>query len=155
MIELQAAPKASSQKLGLEKSKRKVARRGGGGTPAYRDENDGTFEGVDAVVDKDRAAQVLADEIGASVLLIVTNVDGVYAGYGTPDERLLERLTVAEALHLLDSGELGRGSMAPKVEAAVAFVAGGTGRRAHIAALDKGLDAVNGRAGTVIVESSD
>jgi len=124
---------------------------GGGGTPAYR-EPDGTFEGVDAVVDKDRAAQVLVDEIGASVLLIVTNVEGVYAGYGTPDERLLERLTVAEALHMLDAGELGSGSMAPKVEAAVAFVAGGSGRRAHIAALDRGLDAVNGRAGTVIVE---
>ena len=124
---------------------------GGGGTPAYREE-DGTFEGVDAVVDKDRAAQVLADEIGASVLLIVTNVDGVYADYGTPDERLVSEMTVADALHMLDTGALGSGSMAPKVEAAVAFVAGGKGRRAHIAALDKGLDAVNGRAGTVIVD---
>ena len=124
---------------------------GGGGTPAYR-RPDGTFEGVDAVVDKDRAAQVLADGIGASVLLIVTNVDGVYSGYGTAEERLLSRLGTREARALLDAGQLGSGSMAPKVEAAVAFVRGGAGRRAHIAALDRGLDAVNGRAGTVIVE---
>ena len=124
---------------------------GGGGTPAYR-EPEGTFEGVDAVVDKDRAAQVLADEIEADVLLIVTNVDGVYVGYGTPDERLLRELKVEEARALLAKGEFGKGSMAPKVEAAVAFVSGGKGRRAHIAALDKGLEAVNGNAGTVIVE---
>ncbi|HEX6640670.1 MAG TPA: carbamate kinase, partial [Thermoanaerobaculia bacterium] len=124
---------------------------GGGGTPAYR-EPDGTFEGVDAVVDKDRAAQVLADEIGATVLLIVTNVDGVYSGYGTPDEKLETRLTVARARAMIANGELGSGSMLPKVEAAVAFVSGGTGRRAHIAALDRGLDAVSGSAGTVIVD---
>ena len=124
---------------------------GGGGTPAYR-QADGTFEGVDAVVDKDRAAQVLAGEIGASVLLIVTNVEGVFTGYGTPQEKLQSRLTVAQARAMMENGELGSGSMLPKVEAAVAFVSGGNGRRAHIAALDRGLDAVNGRAGTVIVE---
>ncbi|HUF12175.1 MAG TPA: carbamate kinase [Longimicrobiales bacterium] len=124
---------------------------GGGGTPAYR-EADGTFEGVDAVVDKDRAAQVLAHEIGATVLLIVTNVEGVYSGYGTPAEQLVRELDVARARAMLQNGELGSGSMAPKVEAAIAFVGGGKGRRAHIAALEKGLDAVNGRAGTVIIE---
>lgn len=124
---------------------------GGGGTPAYR-EPDGALEGVDAVVDKDRAAQVLADEIGATVLLILTNVEGVLADYGGPNQRLVRELGVADARAMLENGELGSGSMAPKVEAAIAFVAGGTGRRAHIAALDKGLDAVNGVAGTVIVE---
>ena len=124
---------------------------GGGGTPAYR-MPDGALEGVDAVVDKDRAAQAVADEIGADVLLIVTNVDGVYADFGTPRQRLIRELNVVEARDLLSTGQLGSGSMAPKVEAAVAFVSGGTGRRAHIAALEHGLDAVTGNAGTVIVE---
>ncbi len=122
---------------------------GGGGTPVYRDEVLG-LEGVDAVIDKDRAAQVLAGDVGAEMLLILTNVDGVMKGYGTADPTLLERLSVAEAAALLAGGELGRGSMAPKVEAAVAFVRE-HGGRACIARLDQGLAAVEGRAGTTIV----
>lgn len=122
---------------------------GGGGTPVYDDPVLG-LEGVDAVIDKDRAAAVLARDIGADVLLILTNVDGVYRGYGTAQPMLLRQLTVAEAERLLEEGELGRGSMAPKVEAAVAFVRAG-GQRAHIARLDEGLPAVRGEAGTMIV----
>jgi carbamate kinase len=122
---------------------------GGGGTPVYADPVLG-LEGVDAVIDKDRAAAVLARDIGAEVLLVLTNVDGVYRGYGTAQPTLLRRLTVDEAERLLEEGELGRGSMAPKVEAAVAFVRAG-GRQAHIARLDQGLPAVRGEAGTMIV----
>jgi carbamate kinase len=122
---------------------------GGGGIPVYRESGVG-LEGVDAVVDKDRAAEVLARDIGADVLLILTNVDGVYRGFGTPGQELLRNLTADEAERLLKAGEFGRGSMGPKVEAAISFVRHG-GRRAHIARLDQGLAAVNGAAGTTIL----
>jgi carbamate kinase len=121
---------------------------GGGGTPVYRDPVL-RLEGVDAVIDKDRAAAVLAQAIGAAVLLILTSVDGVYRDFGTERQQLCERLSISEAEELLQSGQLGRGSMAPKVEAALSFLRAG-GRRAHIARLDEGQDAIDGRAGTLI-----
>lgn len=121
---------------------------GGGGPPVYRHPSLG-LEGVDAVVDKDLAAAILAGDIHASVLLVLTDVDGVYLSYGTPDARRVGRLTPAEARALLDSEELGDGSMRPKVAAALAFVEGG-GRRAVVAALAEGFDALQGRAGTEI-----
>ena len=124
---------------------------GGGGIPVYRHEELG-LEGVDAVVDKDRAAAILARDIGAQQLLILTDVDGIYEGWGSDDARLLERLTLDEARRLLDDPEsgLGSGSMRPKLEAAADFLDSG-GRRAVIAALDDGMAAVAGRAGTEIV----
>lgn len=122
---------------------------GGGGPPVYRDPRLG-LEGVDAVVDKDRAAEVLARGIGASVLMILTNVDGVYRGFGTEEQTLLRTMTVAEAERLVADGGLGAGSMAPKVEAAASFVRNG-GERAIIARLDQGQAAVQGDAGTTIV----
>jgi carbamate kinase len=122
---------------------------GGGGTPAYRDPVLG-LEGVDAVVDKDRAAQVLGRDIGAHVLLILTNVDGAYVGFGTDRQRRLTRIDADEAERLLAADEFGRGSMGPKVAAAVAFVRAG-GERACIGRLDRGLAIVNGEEGTTIV----
>ncbi len=122
---------------------------GGGGTPVYRDARLG-LEGVDAVIDKDRAAEVLARSLRATTLLILTNVEGAFADWGTPRARLLRRLHVAEAAALLEQGVFGSGSMQPKVEAAIAFVRGG-GERASIARLDHGLDAVEDRTGTTIV----
>jgi carbamate kinase len=122
---------------------------GGGGTPVYRHPELG-LEGVDAVVDKDRAAAVLARDIGADVLMILTDVDSVYVGFGTPGQRPLRRLRAAEAERLLAEGEFGSGSMGPKVEAAVHFLRGG-GRRAVIAGLEDGERAVAGEAGTEIV----
>jgi carbamate kinase len=122
---------------------------GGGGTPVYRHAVL-RLEGVDAVVDKDRAAEVLAREIGASVLLILTNVDAVYRAFGTPEQERLATLRVDDAETLLEAGEFGQGSMGPKVEAAVAFIRNG-GSRAIIARLDQGLRAVQGEAGTEIV----
>lgn len=121
---------------------------GGGGTPVYRDPVL-KLEGVDAVIDKDRAAAVLAEAIGADVLLILTNVDGVFRHFATARAELLRTLTLNDARDLLASGQLGQGSMAPKVEAALAFLEQG-GKRAHIARLDEGLAALNGRAGTTI-----
>lgn len=122
---------------------------GGGGVPVYRDPDLG-LEGLDVVVDKDRAAGLLAREIGAGTLLILTDVDGVYRDYGTPDARILRRLRPAEARRLVASGQLGEGSMRPKVEAALEFVEEG-GERAVIAHLGRGAEALRGEAGTEIV----
>lgn len=123
---------------------------GGGGIPVYRDARG--LEGVDAVVDKDRAATVLAGDIGASELLILTDVEGVFEDFGTERQRRIERMDTTRARALLDGGVLGEGSMGPKVESAVAFVEGG-GDRATIARLDRGREAVHGTAGTTITES--
>jgi carbamate kinase len=122
---------------------------GGGGVPVYRDPDLG-LEGLDVVVDKDRAAGLLAREIGAGTLLILTDVDGVYRDYGTPDARILRRLRSAEARQLVASGQLGEGSMRPKVEAALEFVEAG-GERAVIAHLGRGGEALSGEVGTEIV----
>jgi carbamate kinase len=121
---------------------------GGGGTPVYRDPVL-RLEGVDAVVDKDRAAAVLAEAVGAEVLLILTNVAGVYRDFGTERAQLVTRLNRSEAEALLQTSQLGAGSMAPKMEAAIAFLRAG-GKRAYIAKLDAGLAAVEGSAGTLI-----
>ena len=121
---------------------------GGGGPPVYRHPQLG-LEGIDAVADKDRAAAILARGIGADTLLILTAVDAVYTGFGTPRARALSHLSVTGAAALLDGPELGVGSMRPKVEAAVAFVRDG-GRRAIIAELAQGLAALRGETGTTI-----
>ncbi|MGH7540603.1 MAG: carbamate kinase [Gemmatimonadota bacterium] len=121
---------------------------GGGGTPIYRDPRLG-LEGLDVVVDKDLAAALLAREIRASVLLILTDVDGVYRGYGTPAAERIDRLAASGARALLVSDELGEGSMRPKLEAALRFVEGG-GERAIIAALEDAPRAARGEAGTRI-----
>lgn len=121
---------------------------GGGGAPVYRDE--GTeLEGLDAVVDKDRAAALLGCEIGAESLLFLTDVDAVYRGFGTDGARRIPHLRRDEAERLLETAELGRGSMRPKIEAAVRFLHEG-GDRVVIARLDQGLAALEGRAGTEI-----
>jgi carbamate kinase len=125
-----------------------VVAAGGGGSPVYRDPHLG-LEGVDAVIDKDLAAALLARDIGASVLLSLTDVEGVYRGFGTAEACLLRHLNVGEARELLGSGELGEGSMRPKVAAALQFVEEG-GRQAIIAALGDAARAAAGEAGTVI-----
>lgn len=121
---------------------------GGGGIPVYRDPQL-RLEGVDAVVDKDRAAALLGHEIGAAILLILTDVEGVYENWGTDQARLITRMTASEAGALLASGALGAGSMGPKVEAAVHFVEGG-GERAIIAALHDGPAGLAGTSGTTV-----
>lgn len=122
---------------------------GGGGPPVYQHPTLGV-EGIDAVVDKDRLAAVLASELQADVLMILTDVDAVYADYGKPTARALSRVTLAEADQLIESGQLGNGSMEPKVRAAAEFVRRG-GERAVIAHLSSGLAALHGSAGTSIV----
>ncbi len=121
---------------------------GGGGVPVYRDPFLG-WEGLDAVVDKDLAAAVLARDLGASLLLILTDIDAVYVDYGMPSQHALRTLDAAEAERLDAAGAFGEGSMAPKVRAAVKFVRA-TGGRAIITELGRGLEAVAGEAGTTI-----
>jgi carbamate kinase len=122
---------------------------GGGGGPPVRALPDGALDGVEAVVDKDRVAAILGRAIGADVLLILTSVDAVYRRFGTPAATRLARLSLAEADRLLAAGDLGVGSMRPKVEAAADFVRAG-GERAVIAALADGLAALRGAAGTTL-----
>jgi carbamate kinase len=121
---------------------------GGGGAPIYDDPEFG-WEGVDAVVDKDLAAAVLARDLGARLLLILTDVDAVYLDWGKPTQRALTTITAAQAEKLDRAGQFGEGSMAPKIRAAVDFVRR-TGGRAVITELQKGRDAVKGTAGTTI-----
>jgi carbamate kinase len=120
---------------------------GGGGVPVV--EEGPRLVGVEGVVDKDLAACILAKDVEADALLILTDVEGVYEEFGTPEQRLLPRLTPEEARRRLEAGEFGTGSMKPKVEAAVQFVDEG-GKQAVIAALEDGARALSGKAGTVV-----
>ena len=122
---------------------------GGGGPPVYRDPLLG-LEGLDAVVDKDRVSAVLASQLEAEVLMILTNVEAVYEGWGTAAARPLRRLTVGRADALVGEGAFDAGGMRPKVEAAAGFVRAGGGR-AIIAHLGSGPAALRGETGTTIV----
>jgi carbamate kinase len=126
-----------------------VVAAGGGGPPVYRDPVL-RLEGVDAVVDKDRTAAILARELDAALLLILTDIEAVYRDYGTERAAPIRRMTAAQAQTLLENGQFAAGSMRPKVEAAIAFVRGG-GERAVIAELGAGLAAIRGETGTTIV----
>ncbi len=121
---------------------------GGGGIPVVR-EPDGTLRGVEAVIDKDLAAALLARAVDAEVLVIATDVEHVILGYGTADERPLGRVTAAEMRTIAQEQKFAGGSMGPKVEAAVRFVEYG-GTRSVITSLEMIEEAVHGRAGTVI-----
>lgn len=125
-----------------------VVAAGGGGVPVVRDP-DGSLRGVEAVIDKDLAAALLARAVGATSLVIATNVPCAVAGYGTPHARPIHRVTTAELRQLQAAGHFAEGSMGPKVEAALRFVEGG-GRQAVIGALDDLGAAISGEAGTVV-----
>jgi carbamate kinase len=125
---------------------------GGGGAPVYEHPTLG-WEGIDAVVDKDLAAAVLARDLRAEMLLILTDVDAVYADWGTPHQRALRELTVDEAVQMDEEGAFGEGSMAPKIRASIDFVRR-TGGRAIITSLSHGQEAVHGKAGTTITGST-
>jgi carbamate kinase len=122
---------------------------GGGGPPVYQDPFLG-LEGIDAVVDKDRVAAILADQLEAEVLMILTNVDAVYEGWGTPAARPIRRMSVERAEALMAAGAFDEGGMRPKVEAAARF-ARTRGGRGIIAELAGGPAALRGETGTTIV----
>jgi carbamate kinase len=125
---------------------------GGGGVPVIEDGP--RLVGVEGVVDKDRAAAILARDVEAAVLVILTDVKAVQRRYGFPDAQDLHRLSVVDARGLLQAGEFGAGSMGPKVEAAIQFVEAGGGR-AVIADLEDAVAALAGDAGTTITEADD
>ena len=124
---------------------------GGGGAPIYNHPALG-WEGVDAVVDKDLAAAVLARDLGAQLLLILTDVDRVYLDWGKPTQKPIESISIDEAEALDAKKQFGEGSMAPKIRASIDFVRRTRGR-AVITSLAKGRDAVHGKAGTSIVSN--
>ncbi|MDH3496810.1 MAG: carbamate kinase [Gemmatimonadota bacterium] len=121
---------------------------GGGGSPVYRTTS-GAWEGIEAVVDKDRTAAVLAARIGAECMMILTDIDAVYEHWGTPERRPLRQLSLARAEQMVRDGALGAGSMRPKVEAAATFLRAG-GALAVIARLTDGPAALRGETGTTI-----
>ena len=125
-----------------------VVANGGGGIPVVR--SDAGITGVEAVIDKDLGAALLARTVEADVLVIATDVPNAVVRFGTPDAEPLGRVTVSELRALAAEGHFASGSMGPKVDAACSFVESG-GRHAVITTLDNILDAVAGNAGTVVV----
>jgi len=123
---------------------------GGGGIPIVEE---GTqARGVEAVIDKDLAGQRLATLIGASIFVILTDVDGAYLNYGTAEQTMIERATVEQLEHHMKEGHFKEGSMEPKIIAAVRFVQNG-GDRAIIAELSKLREAMRGKSGTHITRT--
>ncbi|MDM8266639.1 carbamate kinase [Limosilactobacillus pontis] len=121
---------------------------GGGGVPVIM--TDDGLQGVPAVIDKDRSSALLADQISADKLIILTAVDYVYVNYGKPDEKALKTLTIDEAHKYMDEKQFAAGSMLPKIEACLSFVEGHPEREAIITSLNGLDDALAGRVGTVI-----
>jgi carbamate kinase len=126
---------------------------GGGGVPVVRSAT-GCLRGVEAVIDKDRAAAVLGRQLGARQLVNLTNVDGAALDFGSPRERLIERMTVSEARRHLDDGQFPPGSMGPKIEASIDFVEGG-GEEAIITVPPRVLEAMAHRTGTRVVPDGE
>jgi carbamate kinase len=126
---------------------------GGGGIPVTVD-SDGTVVGVEAVVDKDLASGLLAHDLGADLLMIPTGVPRVAIGFGTPDEKWLDSITVEEARDYIASGQFGKGSMEPKVEAVADFVATTPGATGVIGAAEEIPAILAGTSGTRIVGDS-
>ena len=124
---------------------------GGGGPPVYQDPILG-LEGLDAVVDKDRVSSILAGQVGADVLMFLTNVDAVFERWGTPHARPIRAMTLEQADAIIASGSLDAGGMKPKLEAAADYVRRG-GARAVIARLSEGPAALRGETGTTIRKS--
>lgn len=122
---------------------------GGGGIPVYYDEK-GHLEGFDSVIDKDLASAVLAHEIGADELFILTGTDQVALNFGTPDEKCLSEMTVSEAMGYDREGHFPPGSMGPKIRGAIHFLEKG-GKSVVITSLDRIDDALKGLTGTRII----
>lgn len=122
---------------------------GGGGIPVVSDEN-GKLVGVNAVIDKDNASSLLASQLGADHLVILTAVEKVAINFGKENQEWLSDLTVDQAKAYIAENQFAKGSMLPKVEAAIRFAESGEGRRALITLLDKAADGIAGKTGTVI-----
>lgn len=122
---------------------------GGGGIPVIEN-SDGSLEGTAAVIDKDYAAELLAEQIDADILLILTEVEKVAINFGKANQENLSHMTAAQASKYVDEGHFAPGSMLPKVRAAIKFVQTRPDKKAIITSLDKATAALNGQAGTAI-----
>lgn len=120
---------------------------GGGGIPVVENP-DGSLKGVAAVIDKDFAAELLAENVDADALVILTEVEKVAINFGTPEQVDLDHLSLEEAAKLCDEGQFGSGSMLPKVQACMKFVRANPSKRAIITSLDKAKEALAGQTGT-------
>ena len=122
---------------------------GGGGIPVV-EKPDGTIQGTEAVIDKDFAAELLAEQVDADILMILTEVERVSLNFNTPEQRDLSALNLADAARYCEEGHFAAGSMLPKVQAAMKFVRANPSKHAVITSLDKAIEALNGESGTVI-----
>ena len=122
---------------------------GGGGIPVYRTEGN-HLKGAGAVIDKDFASELLAEQLDADCLIILTAVEKVAINFGKPNEQWLDRLTPEEARRYEAEGQFAPGSMLPKVQAAVKFAESKPGRTALITLLEKAKDGIAGRTGTAV-----
>ncbi len=124
---------------------------GGGGVPVVRDYSDkGAYKGVAAVIDKDMAGELLAEDCRADMLVLLTAVDHVAINFGRSDQQDLEDLTSEQAREYADAGQFGKGSMEPKVRAAIRFVESRPGRTCIIGSLERAAEAIAGLSGTRI-----
>lgn len=123
---------------------------GGGGIPVVARDN--SYVGTAAVIDKDFAAEKLAELVEAETLVILTAVEQVAINFNTAEVKWLDKLTVAEAERFIEEGQFAKGSMLPKVEAAIRFARSKSGRKAIITSLEKSQEALKGLAGTTISE---
>lgn len=123
---------------------------GGGGIPVVQEGNH--LAGASAVIDKDWTSSLLAREIDADMLIILTAVEKVAINFGKPDEQWLDEITVDQAKQYIANDEFAAGSMLPKVEAAIAFAESKPGRTAMITLLEKAKDGILGKTGTRIVK---
>lgn len=117
---------------------------GGGGIPIKK-----SGEGLEAVIDKDRATSLLANQITADLLVFITSVDAAYLDFGKPNQKPIRKMTVAEAKKYIAAGHFAEGSMKPKIESAIRFLEKG-GKKAIICSIDNINEALEGKAGTII-----
>lgn len=122
---------------------------GGGGIPVFLQDRH-HLKGAPAVIDKDLASELLAELLDADILIILTAVEKVAVNFGKPDQQWLDRLTPAEALVYAEEGQFAPGSMLPKVQAAVKFAQSKPGRAALITLLERAIDGIRGKTGTLI-----
>ncbi|MDC7232211.1 MAG: carbamate kinase [Spirochaetales bacterium] len=122
---------------------------GGGGIPVVENSH-GELEGTAAVIDKDFAAELLAEEVNADVLMILTEVEKVAVNFNTPDQKNIDKMCLKEATKHIEDNQFAPGSMLPKVEAAMKFVRTNPSKKAIITSIDKALEALEGKTGTVI-----
>ncbi|EPD78688.1 MULTISPECIES: carbamate kinase [Atopobiaceae] len=124
---------------------------GGGGIPVVRDYTDkGAYKGIAAVIDKDMGGELLAEDCQADTLVLLTAVDHVAINFGKPDQKDLETLTCEDAEAYLAEGQFGKGSMEPKIRAAIKFAKSRPGRVCIIGSLEKAAEAMAGLSGTRI-----